>query len=134
MTQTPYPDWLKSLGGLRADLSPAVRGLKVEHSLTYPGNVTTATLTGSVKLNPDNTAELATFTIGTPALVGGNTQWTFSLAAGSGSNSTGALPVDGDGNGVEYFVYDLLLTLSGGSAQRIAGGLFPVSGFVTEVA
>jgi hypothetical protein len=131
---SPYTDWLLSLGGLRADLPPCVRGLAVSHTFTYPGDVTDATLEGSVKASPDATSELAVFTIGTPEFADGVTTWTISLAAGSGSNSTGALPADTDGNGVEAFVYDLLLTLSGGTAERIAGGLFNVSGFVTEPA
>jgi hypothetical protein len=129
-----FAGWLAALGPLRADLPPAVRGLRVEHTLTYPGNVTTASLQGAVKAAPDATAELATFTVGTPVFAGGVTTWTFSLAAGSSANSTGALPADGDGDGLAVFVFDLLLTLSGGSAQRIAAGLFPVSGFVTEIA
>lgn len=131
---TPFPEWLASLGGLRGDLPPAVRGLRMEHTLTYPGNVTTATLQGAVKASPDATSELAVFTIGTPSHSAGVTTWTFSLAAGSGSNSTGGLPADSNGDGVETFIYDLLLTLSGGSAQRIAAGLLPISGFVTEPA
>jgi len=127
---TQYADWLLSLGKLRADLPPCVRGLAVSHTLTYPGNVTTATLAGSVKSAPDATSELAVFTIGTPVFADGVTTWAFSLSGAQ----TLALPADVDGNGTEAFVYDLLLTLSGGGAQRIAGGLFPVSGFVTELA
>jgi hypothetical protein len=129
-----FPEWLKTLGQLRADLPPCVRGLAVSHTLTYPGNVTTATLAGSVKAAPDATAELAVFNISTPVFANGVTTWTFGLAGGSGANSTGALPADGDFDGEAVFVYDLLLTLSGGNAQRIAGGLFRVSGFVTEPA
>jgi hypothetical protein len=102
----------------------------VSHTLAYPGDVTTATLAGSVKSSPDATAELAVFTIGSPVFANGVTTWSISL---SGSQ-TAALPADVDGNGVESFVYDLLLTLPGGTAQRIAGGLFLVSGFVTEPA
>jgi hypothetical protein len=132
---TQYAEWLATLGGLRADLPPCVRGLAVSHTLTYPGNVTTATLAGSVKASPDATSELAVFTIGTPAFADGVTTWTFGLAAGSGSNATGNSALQGSNpEGVDVWIYDLLLTLSGGSAQRIAGGLFPISGFVTEPA
>lgn len=127
---TPYAEWLATLGALRADLPPCVRGLPVSHTLTYPGNVTTATLTGSIKAAPDATAELAIFTVGTPSFAGGVTTFPFSL---SGSQ-TAALPADVDGNGVTTLVFDLLLTLSGGAPRRIAGGLFTVSGFVTEPA
>lgn len=127
---TPYAEWLATLGALRADLPPCVRGLPVSHTLTYPDNVTTATLAGSIKAAPDATAELAVFTIGTPSFASGVTTFPLSL---SGSQ-TGALPADVDGDGVTTLVFDLLLTLSGGPPQRIAGGLFPVSGFVTEPA
>jgi hypothetical protein len=126
----PYTDWLKSLGPLRADLPHCVRGLAVSHTMTYPGNVTTATLEGSVKSAPDATAELAVFTIGSPVFADGVTTWAFSLTG----TQTAALPADTDGNGVEVFIYDLLLTLGGGTPQRIAGGVFPLSGFVTEPA
>jgi hypothetical protein len=134
---TQYQTWLQSLGALRADLGTdgrQVRGLAVSHTLNYPGDVTDATLEGAVKASPDATSELATFTIGTPVFSGGVTTWTFSLAEGSGANSTGALPADGDGDGLAYFIYDLVLTLAGGSAQRVCGGLFVISGFVTEPA
>lgn len=126
---TAYTEWLKSLGTRRADLA-CDRGLGSSNTLTYPGNVTTATLAGSIKAAPDSASELATFTIGTPSFSAGATTWVFSL---SGSQ-TNALPADTDGDGVETFIFDLLLTLSGGTPQRIAGGLFTVSGFVTEAA
>jgi len=132
-----WSNWLQSLGGRRADLPAAdcVRKLAVTHFYEFPGNVTTATLTGSVKASPDAESELAVFVIGTPTFDAGNsvTRWSFGLAAGTNPNSTGALPADTAADGVATFVYDLLLTLSGGTAQRVAGGLFPVSGFVTEV-
>ena len=127
---TPYADWLASLGALRADLPPCVRGLAVSHTLTYPGNVTTATLAGSIKASPDAPTELAALTVSTPVFADGVTTWTFSLSGGQ----TLALPADTNFNGVTTLIFDLLLTLPGGTAQRIAGGLFTVSGFVTEAA
>ena len=125
---TPHSTWLKTLGILRADMPAAVRGLPVSHTVTYPGNVADATLGGTVKLNPDNTTVLASFTVGTPAFADGVTTWGISLTG----VQTGALPADSDADGREYFVYDFLLTLSGGDPERLFGGLFPVSGFVTE--
>lgn len=127
---TQYGTWLSTLGGLRADMPVTVRGLPITHTVTYPGNVTTATLEGAVKASPDATAELATFTIGTPAFADGVTTWAVSLTG----VQTGALPADGDGDGLETFVYDFVLTLSGASPRRVFGGLFPLSGFVTEPA
>ena len=127
---TQYDTWLQTLGTLRADMPMTVRGLAISHTVTYPGNVTTATLEGAVKASPDSATELATFTIGTPSFASGVTTWTISL----NGTQTGALPADSDGDGREDFIYDFLLTLSGGSPQRLFGGLFPVSGFVTEPA
>jgi len=109
-----------------------VRGLAISHTVTFPGNVTTATLSGSIKASPDATAELAVFTIGTPSFDAGTglTSWVVGLTG----TQTGALPIDAGGSGRIELIYDFLLTLSGGTPQRIFGGLFPLSGFVTEPA
>jgi hypothetical protein len=129
-----YQTWLGTLGTRRADMPAAeqVRGLPISHTITFPGNVTTATLEGAVKASPDATAELATFTIGTPSFDAGTglTSWVVSLS----DAQTLALPADTEGDGIETFIYDFVLTLSGGSPERIMGGLFPLSGFVTEPA
>ncbi len=127
---TQYDTWLATLGGLRADMPMTVRGLPVSHTVTYPGNVTGATLAGSVKASPDATSELATFTVGTAVFADGVTSWPISLTG----TQTGALPADSDGDGRTDLIFDFLLTLSGGAPERIFGGLFPVSGFVTEPA
>lgn len=127
---TQFDTWLQTLGGLRADMPMTVRGLPIRHTVTFPGNVTTATLTGSVKASPDAATELAVFTVGTPVFAGGVTTWTVSLTG----TQTGGLPADGDGDGRIDLVFDFLLTLSGGSPERLFGGLFPLSGFVTEPA
>jgi hypothetical protein len=125
---TEYDTWLRTLGTRRADMPMTVRGLPVSHTVTYPGNVTTATLAGTVKASPDSTSELATFTVGTAVFADGVTTWPISLTG----TQTGALPADTDGDGRTDLIYDFLLTLSGGSPARLFGGLFPVSGFVTE--
>lgn len=127
---TQYDTWLKTLGPLRADMPMTVRGQAISHTVTYPGNVTTATLAGAVKASPDATSELAVFTVGTPVFADGVTTWTISLIG----SQTFALPADTDGDGRTDLIYDFLLTLSGGTPQRLFGGLFPVSGFVTEPA
>ena len=122
-----HPEWLKTLGRRRADLpvSEQVRGQAISHLVRYPGDLTSATLTGTVKSAPDATAALATFTVGTPVFEDGETRWVVSLTGAQ----TGALPADSDADGVEYFVYDFLL-----NNARLFGGLFPLSGFVTEPA
>lgn len=126
---TQYQTWLQSLGTLRADMPVAVRGLPINHEVSYPGDVTGAVLAGSVKASPDAPSELAVFTVGTPSFAGGRTTWQVEL---SGSQTL-ALPADGDGSGVETFIYDFVLSIAG-SPSRIFGGLFPLSGFVTEPA
>lgn len=129
----PYAEWLASLGTRRADMPVVVRKLPLSHTVTYPGNVTTATLTGTVKASPDSTTELATFTVGSPSYSSGTnlTTWAISL---SGTDTTFSSATDSDGDGVTYLIFDFLLTLSGGSPERLFGGLFPISGFVTEPA
>jgi len=124
---TQFPSWLKSLGTRRADLpiSEQVRGQPVEHLIRYAGDVTSSALIGSVKASPDATSTLATFTVGAPALVNGETRWVVSLTG----TQTGALPADANADGVEFFYYDFLL-----DGKRIFGGLFPLSGFITEPA
>jgi len=119
-----YTAWLLSLGTKRADLTGpfnAVRGQAISHTITYPGDVTASVLAGTVKASPDATAELLTFTIGTPSFAGGVTTWTATIA------EDWTFPVDVDGDGVTYAIYDFTL-----DDQRIIGGLFEVSGFVTE--
>lgn len=126
---TQYTAWLQSLGRRRADMPMAVRKMPVSHTVTYPGDVTAATLAGKIKSAPDSPTALAVWTVGTPAFAGGVTTWTVSLTG----TQTNALPADGDLDGVSYFVYDFILTQSG-NPDRIFGGLFPLSGYITEPA
>lgn len=129
---TQYDTWLKTLGTLRADMPMTVRGQAISHTVTFPGNVTTATLSGSVKAAPDSATELAVFSVSSPSFDSGTnlTTWTVSLTG----STTLALPADTDGDGRTDLIYDFLLALSGGTPKRIFGGLFPISGFVTEPA
>lgn len=128
--QTQFPEWLYALGGRRVDMPTADRGFSVEHTITFPGNVTTATLAGTIKVSPDATVEEATWSIETPSFADGVTSWVVSLTG----VQTAALPADANGDGVECFLYDFILTLSGGEPRRIMGGIFPLAGFVTEPA
>lgn len=124
---TPFADWLASLGSRRANLPPAVRGLAVVHNVSYTGDVSAGTLAGSIKASPDATTELAVFSVASPVFADGVTTWQIGLTG----LQTGAMPADIDGSGVEYFVYDFLLTIDG-NTERLFGGLFALSGFVTE--
>lgn len=122
-----FPEWLKSLGRRRADLPPAVRGLPVSHDVVHPGNLTSATLEGTIKATPDAATELAAWSVSAPTFDGTNTIWVISL---TGVQTLG-LPSDSDFDGVERFVYDFLIT-QGGNTERLFGGIFTLSGFVTE--
>lgn len=124
-----FHTWLQSLGGLRADMPMTVRGLPVAHVVTYQGDMTGATLLGVVKASPDSTSELVSFQIGQPTVSNNVTSWNVSLSG----VATGSLPADGDGDGLSTFVFDFILAPSGSTSfSRLFGGLFPVSGYVTE--
>lgn len=124
----PFPEWLALLAQARkgpVTMPVAVRGQAYQHNITVAGDWTSATLAGSVRAAPDSGTALATFTVGTPSLDSGSTTWVVSLTG----TQTNALPDDGDGDGVELFPYDFLL-----NNQRLFGGLFPLSGHITEPA
>lgn len=121
-----YKTWLRTLGTRRADMPAVVRGLPMAHRIALSGDMTSASLTGSVKASPDSTSVLAAFSISDPVFADGVTTWDFGLSRAQ----TGALPAGDEGE--SEFIFDFLLTPSGGLTERLFGGLFPVSGFVTE--
>lgn len=129
--------WLSELsraskGGVR--LVSARRGSAFSQAITLPGDYSAASFRGEVRANPDASGTaLAAFTFTTPTYDAGTgkTSVSFSLAAGSGANSTGALPADGDFDGVEEFPFDILVTPSGGTEELLFGGVLPVVGRVT---
>lgn len=132
---TTFDTWLAALaagmkGGNSVSLPLATRGLKWEHDIEIAGNWTGAALEGSVSSAPDAASPLATITVGALAYDAGDdvTTWTVSLAAGTGANSTGVLPTDGDGDGVEYLPCAFYMTPSGGSKELLFGAAFPLTG------
>jgi len=130
-----FPEWLELLATAKKgplQMPVAVRGQEYSHHIRVEGDFTGDTLTGQVRASPDADSPLVSFSIGTPDFDAGFTTWTVSLAQGSGANSTGVLPVDGTGTGVQYFPYDFLLQISGSNPERLIGGLLPVSGHITE--
>lgn len=123
-----WTEWLNQLaldrkGPVRFDA--ATRGLPWRSTVTFPGNVTTATLEAEVRASPNAPAKLLDVTIGTPAFADGVTTWALSL---TGSQTNG-LPTNE--TAVAEFAIDVLLTLSGGAVERLFGGVLPVSGYVT---
>ena len=132
-----WDSWLEQLqralkGGIR--VAPANRGAAWTQLVTMPGNLTTATLRGQVRIAPDNAGTpLAafSFTSITYDAPSDRSSFTASLAAGVGANSTSALPSDTDMDGVEEFPFDILITRSGSPEEVLFGGLLPVIGKVT---
>jgi len=123
-----WTDWLNQLaldkkGPVR--FSAATRGLPWAAVVQFPGNVTTATLEMEVRASPNSPTKLLDVTVGTPAFSGGLTTWGLSL---TGSQTNGLPTTE---SGVAEFPVDAVLTLSGGIAERLFGGVLPVSGFVT---
>lgn len=133
---TTFDTWLQTLaasnrGGASVSLPIATRGLKWDIDFEYDGSWATATLEGSISASPDGTA-LAAITVGAAVYNADDdtTTWPVSLAAGSGSNSTGVLPSDTDGDGVEFLPIAFYITPSGGSKELVFGAAFPLTGKV----
>jgi hypothetical protein len=130
MSQQQFPEWLKALGTVRADLPAIDRQVPFSFQITFPGNVTSWGLAGTVKIGPNSTEELAVWAIGTPTYDAGSdrTTWIVSLSA----SQINALP--SLSSGVDYFYYNFLLA---GPAnvpppRVIMAGLVTVRGFITE--
>jgi hypothetical protein len=126
-----FTDWLNQLA---LDRKGPVRFRSIARGLpwagdvvSFPGDVTTATLEVDIRAAPNAPSKLVDVTVGAPSLISGRTVWALSLTAAQ----TAALPLEGDGSGVAEFPIDAVLTLSGGTAKRLFGGIIPVSGFVT---
>lgn len=138
--KTTFDNWLQQLaaagkGGsalTEIDLPPATRGLAWTLPITLEGDWTGATIAAAIRATPDASTALATLTMTSASYDSstGFTAWTASLASGTGANSTGALPADTDGNGVEYFPISFLITPSGGSQSLLFGGAFILLGKV----
>jgi len=138
--KTDFDEWLAMLaagnkGG--PDLCPsiipaAVRGNAWTCPIELPGDYSTATIAGAVRSAPDASSVLVTMTVssGTYSSATNTTTFTASLASGTGSNSTGALPTDTDGNGYVALPAAFTITPSGGSAELLMGWAFIVQGKV----
>lgn len=125
--------WLRELkrarkGGVRLHAS---RGRKHELVINLPGDWTGATLRGEVRASPDAGSVLATYSVTGPVVGSGRSVFTCSLAAGTGSDSTGVLPPDSDMDGVAEFPVDLLLTPLGGTEELLLGFELSLIGRIT---
>jgi hypothetical protein len=138
--KTDFDEWLAILAAGKKggpDLCPgiipaAVRGDPWTCPLELPGDFSGATITGAVRSTPDAASVLANMTVssGTYSSAANTTLFTATLASGTGSNSTGSLPADTDGNGIVALPAAFTITPSGGSAELLMGFAFIVQGKV----
>lgn len=102
-------------------------------TISLPGNLTGATLTGQVRLYPDAPGDpLVAFTVGALAVVGARTEFPISLTEVQLENPA-IIPAAPAGEGEVTLVYDLHLTPSGGAREPLWGGHFIVIGGATNV-
>lgn len=137
---TTFDTWLRELaaagkGGSAlsaTDIPAAIRGEYWPMQIQLSGNWATATLEGQIRSAPDAPSALATVTISAADYDASAevTTWTASLASGTGSNSTGNLPADTEGNGEEKFPIAFYITPSGGTRGLLFGGAFTLLGKV----
>lgn len=125
----PFPKWRAQLArdGVLQDLPAITRGLANTIVFTLTGDFSSSTFACAVAASPDADTALASYTCSAGAFASGVTPITLTIAA----DAQGAIPVDGDSDGIETLVYDLLCTPSGGEPYRMAAGYQPISGGVT---
>src|SRR3546814_686027 len=136
---TAWDDWLRKLsadgkGGLGLRGQPQMRaidrGLPYVYVMAIGMDVSADSFEASIRAAPDAAgAALADFDVTVGAFADGVTTITLELS----DTQTAALPSDGDADGLEEMVFDMLWTPSGGTQQRFLAGVIQVSGKVTEL-
>src|SRR5690606_29289646 len=105
------------------------RGLAYEYTLAIGADLSADAFEASLRASPDAAgATLADFTITVGSYADSVTPITLELT----EEETAALPIDGNADGLETMVFDILWTPSGGTEQRLMGGIIQVSGKVTD--
>lgn len=135
---TAWDDWLRKLsadgkGGLGLQGKPQMRaidrGLPYVYMMAVGMNVSADSFAASIRAAPDAAGStLADFDVTVGAYANGVTTITLKLT----KTQTAALPADGDADGLEELVFDILRTPSGGTQQRFMAGVIQVSGKVTN--
>lgn len=137
--KTDFDEWLAVLAADRKGgrdflgiIPGATRGDAWQCLIELPGDFSGATIAGAIRSAPDASGVLASFTVGsgTYSTVTQSTTFAASLASGTGSNSTGVLPADSDGNGYAAFPAAFTITPAGGSAELLFGFAFILRGKV----
>ncbi|MAQ30909.1 MAG: hypothetical protein CL950_13275 [Erythrobacter sp.] len=126
--ETQHRDWLRALasagkGGVT--LPQIDRGLSYPLTLKIPLDVTGDSFTAALRPAPD-AGSLAEFTVSVGSWDGTYTPVTFTLS----KSQVDALPADGDANGLEEMVMDVLRTPEGDAQYRFLGGNVFISGKV----
>src|SRR3546814_11438315 len=104
------------------------RGLPYVYVMAIGMDVSADSFEASIRAAPDAAgAALADFDVTVGAFADGVTTITLELS----DTQTAALPSDGDADGLEEMVFDMLWSPSGGTQQRFLAGAIPVSGKVT---
>ena len=128
----PFEEWLDACTaaarGGRDLVWNAARGLAFSGAAVLDGDWTGAEMAGTLRAMPDSGGALGSFTVTGPVVTGTTSTFIFTLAAGTGANSTGALPADVTGEGVAELALLLLLTPAGGTQDLFMGGTFRVLG------
>lgn len=134
---TTFDDWLRACEAAEWGgpdwIWPASRGQAGSWDVVLDGDLTGATMRGVARLAPDVVGDpIVNFEVSAPvvSVVGDETisTFTFELASGDGTDSTGAFPAAADGSGVADFALMLFLTPSGESEGFFAGGIVRVLG------
>src|SRR3546814_1866512 len=122
---TAWDDWLRKLsadgkGGLGLRGQPQMRaidrGLPYVYVMAIGMDVSADSFEASIRAAPDAAgAALADFDVTVGAFADGVTTITLELSY----TQTAALPSDGDADGLEEMVFDMLWTPSGGTQQRL---------------
>lgn len=130
-------EWLRRLAAMNKGPLELRAGRHEAFALTLnlSGNFTGAALVGHIRLYPDAPGDpLVAFTVSAfGAFAAGVTPVTISLTEAQLEDPT-KIPAAPAGEGEVTLVYDLLLTPSGGSRERLFGGTFIVVGGSTNVA
>lgn len=137
---TAFDGWLRQLAAAKkggsalsaADIPVAVRGQAWGMAVRLPGDRTGDVLAGAIRAAPDAGTALASFVVDTPAYdaPSNKTTWYIRLNAGTGANSTGALPADSDGDGTVMLPAMVHLTPGSSTEELLFGFAFTLIGKV----
>lgn len=127
-----WKTWLAALkaagkGGLKFTQLQIDRGLPYSKTLAFGLDLSADTITAALRVSPDAPDPvLVDFTVDVGAYASGVTEVTLSLTAVQTSD-TDILPADGDLDGEEELVFDLLR-----NDARLIAGTIPIAGKVTN--